>query len=155
KAAPFKEWYEQQENKQLVELLGAMFSDEVFVYGDRNTATFLSLLSEMNSANQAGPIMALFQGRNIFDVGSPQFRARLLLQALSDHSDLIGPPNLVFGFKLRDTAPANAQLARLDAIVQQPLQQAPPLQGRWTKAKRANGDFYTLQLDGELVPWDR
>src|SRR4051795_4427762 len=48
-AAPFKQWYQQQENQQLVELLGAMFSDEVFVYGDRNTANFLTLLKEMQS----------------------------------------------------------------------------------------------------------
>ena len=150
-----KEWYEQDENRELVRLLGAMFSDEVFSYGGPKTANFLALLGQLQAANQLAPFQALLQGKNPQEAQTPQARARALLQALNDNPDLIVAPDLVMGFKLRDTAPAKAQLARLDKLVQALEQMDERFKGRWNKAKVAGGEFYTLKLDGEMVPWDQ
>jgi hypothetical protein len=148
-------WLGQEENRRLIRLLGDMVSDEIFCYSGRDTAALLALLGELQTANQFAPLIALAQGRNPRDIQSPEVRARVLLQALAQHPGLIKAPDLVLGFKLRDGAEARAQLKRLDRLVKGFVQQNPQLEGHWAKVKVGGGDFYTLKLDGRLVPWDR
>src|SRR4051794_11086227 len=55
---------EQPENKQLLGLLGAMFSDEVFLYGDASWGPLLKGLAESNSAMQFGGLQAALAAGN-------------------------------------------------------------------------------------------
>jgi hypothetical protein len=153
--AQFQQWYAQEENQQLVRLLGDMFADEVFVYGGRNTADVLTLLSDLQAANQFGPLVALMQGADPNEIQNPQLRAKMMLHALADRADLIKAPDIVVGFKLRDTKSARAQLERLDAHVKAHIRKDQRLEGRWARAKVAGGDYYTLQFDGGMVPWEQ
>jgi hypothetical protein len=150
--AKIKEWYDDKENQQLIRLLGEMFSDEVFVYGGRHSADFFALLGELQTANQFAPLQALLQGKNAPQ--GPFGQARILMQALAANADLIHAPDLVVGFRLKDTKRAHTQLKRLDRLVKDLTQQNPQFEGRWHKAKIGGGEFYTLKLDGRMVPWD-
>lgn len=153
--AQFRAWYAQEENQQLVALLGEMVSDEAFGYGGRKSADFVALMTALQAANQLAPVMGLLQGQNPQQAQSPEGRARVLLQAVADNAALVTAPDLVFGFKLRDTKNARAQLARLDELMRGLAMQFPPLAGRWSTAKIAGANFHTLRLDGSQVPWDQ
>jgi hypothetical protein len=153
--AKLKDWYEQEENRKLIGFLGDMCSDEIFCYGGRDSADFYALLSELQGAYQYAPLMALLSGKNPQEAANPETRIRIVLQTLAQNTEHLKAPDLVVGFKLRDTQEAKAQLKRLDRLVKNLIRQQPQFQGRWTKAKVAGGEYYTLRLDGRLVPWDQ
>jgi hypothetical protein len=152
-----KGWYEQEDNRKLVALLLDMFSDECFAYGGPKTADLLKLANEINSANQLNRLQTFMQ---VFQPNLPQpldplAQPRLILQALNDHPDLLVAPDLVAGFRVKDTANAKAQLERLDDIMRGIGALDPRFKDRWTKSKIVGGDFYTLRLDGEMIPMDQ
>src|SRR5207249_4837002 len=45
--AGVQQWFQQPENQALVRLLGEMVSDEVFLYGGRNSPDFVRVLQEL------------------------------------------------------------------------------------------------------------
>jgi hypothetical protein len=145
----------QQENRQLVELLGEMFSEEVFSYGGKNTADFFSLLGELYGSYQMAPLEGLLQGRGFDQRPDPIAQGRAVLEALSQNIDRLKAPDLVVGFLLKDTKTAQAQLKRLDQVVKGLLQLHPQHEGRWSKGKMFGGEFFTLKLDGSMVPWEK
>jgi hypothetical protein len=153
--AKVKEWYEQRDNRQLLRLLGEMFSDEIFCYGGRDAGDLFTLLGDLQNVQRFAPLAALMEGKDPQRAQSPAAQARFILRYLAQNADRIKAPDLVIGFRLRDTKRARAQLRRLDRLVQGLVQQTPQLEGRWSKAKVGGGEFYTLKLDGGLVPWDK
>lgn len=153
-AAQIKGFIEQPENQQLLALLGEMFADEVFSYGGKNAADFLTLMGELSGASQFAPLMAILQGGDPQAANDPTVRARAVLEALNDNVDRLKAPDIILGFRLKDTKTAKAQLKRLHDAVQAVLRLNPQHEGRWFKSKTAGGDFYNLKLDGGMVPWD-
>jgi hypothetical protein len=150
-----KDWYEQEENRKLIGLLGEMVSEEIFCYGGRDTADFYALLGELYGAYQFAPLMALLSGRAPQEAINPQTRLRLVLQTLAENTDHLKVPDIVLGFKLRETKEAKAQLQRLDQLVKDFLRRQPRFKGHWTKVKMAGGEYYRLRLDDQVVPWDQ
>ncbi len=158
KEGPFTDFlqlYQLPENQQLIELLGDMFSDEVFCYGGESCVGFTDLTMQMLGALRYGPALMQLSGEN--PRGGPPNRAQVLpmLRVMAANLELIKPPDLLIGFKLRKAEPAEAQLKRLETLLEKLAEQAPPLKGRIKRAKLAGGDFLTLTLDGSLLPWDR
>jgi hypothetical protein len=152
--APFLEMAQKPENQQLLALLGDMFSDEVFCYGGDSFIGFSDLLMQLMGTQRYGPALAQLQGQgDAADQGKLQ--ARLALRTLTRNLNEVRIPDLVLGFKLSKTEPAVAQLKRLEDFLNAAVEQAPPLKGRFKRAKLAGGDFLTLTLDGSLVPWER
>lgn len=148
--AAFKEMLSDPANQQLVELLKDAVSHEVFIYGDKNAATTVALLNEINTAATEGQMEALSAG----DILNMQnYQTRKIVEVLNKQGDNLKFPTILTGMKLSDTQRALDQLQRLEALVQGMLQQQPALQPRFSREQIGGGEFLTLKLDGSLVPW--
>jgi hypothetical protein len=151
--AMFRQWYEQDDNRELVKFLGQLGAEEMFCYGGRDSIEFVQLLGDLNTTNQFAPLTELLKAGNLGGPGGvkAENRIALLLQTLAQNPDRIKIPDLVFGFKLSDTTLAKKQLERLDNLVQG----VPPLNQFVKKTKIAGGQFLSVELDGSLVPWEQ
>jgi hypothetical protein len=119
------ELLKQSENKELIELLGDAVSDEIFIYGGSSWVDFMRLVSSVSNSIQYGPLLAQIKAENRGkDPG--ELQARLALHALARDLKLIRIPDLVIGFKTRDVKKAEAQLKRLEVIVNRAIAELPP-----------------------------
>ena len=141
------------ENQELLQLLGDMVSNEVFCYGGDSLVGLTDLIGQVIGAARYGPALAALSGEG----GDPsKAQARMALNALSQNLELIKMPEFVLGFKLSKSAPAEAQLKRLEELLKGLAQQAPPpLRDGFKRESVGGGSFLTLTLDGSLVPWDQ
>jgi hypothetical protein len=140
------------ENKDLLQVLGEAVSEEIFVYGGSSWIDFSKLFQRINAANQFGrPVAMLKEGG-----GNPgEAQARVMLNALAANADLIRVPDLVIGFKVRDTKKAEAQIKRLESLVNTFIGLAPPsVRDGFKRAKVGDASVLNLTVDGSVVPWD-
>lgn len=150
------QFWQQPENRQLLEMLGDMGSQEVFFCGGSSSVDFLKLAMQLNSPSQTIRSFAAgmkwgMAGRQA-DPGKMQVLA--ILQLLNQNRDLIKVPDLVIGFKLDHPDRAEAQLQRLENLLKGLVEQAPPLKGRIQSKKEGKNSVLILTLDGSMVPWD-
>ena len=148
--AEVRRFFDQPENRKLLELFGDMMAEEVFCFGGPSAVNFLSLLGEVNGSAQWQRFSNVFQGKRPND---PLTLARGVLDSLAENPDVIEVPDLVIGFRIKDAKRAQAQIRRLEQLAQQAL--PPFLQGRLNRTPVGNADFLTLTLDGKLIPWDQ
>lgn len=151
--AKFEAALKNPETRKIVDLLIGMVSDEVFVYGDDSCIDVLELLQDVQNASNYGPIVLQATGQ-AKDLNPQQLKAKVALSALAQHSDLIGMPNFVVGFKLKNADLAKEQLIKLEAIANILLEANEKTQGRFKKTKVGDYDYLVLELDGEMIPWD-
>jgi hypothetical protein len=149
-AAPVKQFFQAPENKQLLELLADLASNEIYVYGGDTFLTTADLVGQVAGGMRFQPLMLQLSGQ---DPTKAQVQA--LLNALSEHLDLVKMPDLVFGFRCSNKDRAETQLKRLEEFLKGLAQQAPPLKDRVKRVQVGDASFLTLGLDGSLVPWDR
>ncbi|NUQ62237.1 MAG: hypothetical protein HUU20_07100 [Pirellulales bacterium] len=144
------------ENPQVLDLLdflGEMFSEEVFVYADQDIGATIELLQAVNTANRFGPAIAKLTG-DAEDVDENQLRAAMLIEVLSKNRELVRVPNLVAGFKVKSADKADQYLKQLEMVANLLMAAAPRLQGRLTWKEIGESKYLTLSLDSELAPWD-
>jgi hypothetical protein len=154
KLAQLLKLYEQPQNKQLVELLGDLMSQEVFCYGGPNTADFLQLLASLQGSSQIGNIINQVQKAG--GLKDPKAQQKMILSTLAEHLELIKIPDFIIGFKVGKRDDATAQLKRLETLVEKLLEQAPPpVKQGYKKEKIAGGDFMVMTVDGSLLPWQK
>jgi hypothetical protein len=146
-------WYKQPGNAELVALASELFEEEVFAYGSKNVADLIVLMQELQQANQFAPLAALFQG-GPQAVNQPEMRAKILLHVLADNAERLKVPDIVMGFRLSRTKPAQV-VKRLEGLEKLLAGLAPPLKDRLKKVKVQGADVFTLVLDGKLIPWDQ
>jgi hypothetical protein len=152
--AEARKFFEEPENRQLLDLLADMASDEIFFYGGPSSADFSVLMARyQNQVQIQQMILALKQ------IGQEQnqehMQAKAYLDALVTMQDRIKVPDVVVGFRVKDTARAEAQLRRLETLLKDQIaQQAPQLKDRFQRAQVGKASFLTLNLDGKLIPWD-
>jgi hypothetical protein len=149
-----REIFKDPDNRQVLDLLGDLVSQEVFFYGGANSVDFLTLAGQLYGTAQVQRAFSQLQKHDgeVGDSGKEQ--ARALLEVLAQKPELVHVPDVVVGFRVRDTERARAQLARLEKFIRPQIENAPPLKGRLQRAKVGDGDFLTLTLDGGMVPWD-
>jgi hypothetical protein len=153
KLADLRQVLEQQDNRDLLDVLGEAVAQEVFFYSGANWVDFSQLLMQMNRAQQFGPLMELL--KNPDQQPDPLAGVRSLLRVLAANPDKIKVPDYVIGFKIASTKKAEAQLKRLEALLNILAMQLPLLQDRVKRVQIGGGDFLTLHLDGAMVPWDQ
>ncbi len=141
------------ENQQLLALLQDMVSHEIVFYGSQEIADLTELAILVNNAVQYGPMMAVVSG-DLSALNNEQYQAQLALAALNEHQEMIQVPEFVMAFRVSDLDRARTQLQRLAIIVETALMQVPELTGRFSTVDIAGEQFLTLELDGELVPWE-
>lgn len=154
KLAPLQQWAEQQENRDLLALLGDAVSDEIFCYGGGNWVPFVDLYTQLNNAQRFGQVTQLLKDANdpkALSMAGP----RAMLRVLARNPDKIKVPDLVLGFKIKDAKKAEVQIKRLEDLLNALATMDPMFQGRVKRVKIGGGDFLTLKLDGEMVPWDQ
>jgi hypothetical protein len=138
------------ENKELVEVLKGAVADEVFVYGGKGFADLFGLYTRAMATSRVETVGALISGG---DSSKAQFRS--ILRTLTRERALLKVPDLVIGFKVKDTKKVENQIARLEKLAKMAEKDAPPpLQGRLKRQKAGGSSFLTIELDGGMVPWD-
>jgi hypothetical protein len=152
--AGLRDFFNQADNKELLAFLADAASDEIFTYGDDSWLGFLELAQRLNSSRQSGPATALFSGK-AGGRSAQDLQTRAVLTALAENPELVKVPNLVCGFKLKDTARAEKQIKRLEDVATAMANQSPDFKGRVKRAKVGDSSFLTLTLDGSQVPWDQ
>ena len=151
---PVHDFFEQAENQELLALLGDAFSHEVFFYGGPTWGDTIELMMQVQGAQRYGPAMLQATGKTRgLDPGKLQ--ALVILNVLNQNLDLIKVPDLIIGFRLSDTKKADSQIKRLETLLAQLEDQAPPLKGRVKRTKVGDSSYLTLNLDGEMIPWDQ
>jgi hypothetical protein len=150
----FRKWYEQPGNAELVEIAKDLVSDEIFLYADHNTAEFVALLQDVYYSGQFGKMAMLIKDGPIGLGGDPLSQIRLMLQSLADNADRLKFPDMVVGFRLTKTKPAN--LAKLiDGALGKIAKALPPPFNALLKKKMIHGsEVHALTLNGSMVPWD-
>lgn len=146
--APVVQFFKTPENWQLLELAGEMFAEEVFLAGGANFPDFVDLLAELQGANYGGQIAAAvagLQGVNRFDV-----QREMLVQTLKENLKKLQAPELLLGFRVRDSKRAEAQIRRLEELARG----VPQLKERLQRTRFGGGEFVTLTLEGTMIPWD-
>jgi hypothetical protein len=151
--AKFEEFYKQPENRELIELLADMASHDIFLYGGEGWVPSIGLLADAYRTVQLAPLQKLTDPNNQLDEQQMQLRA--FLTALSKHQDAIKVPDLIFGFKITDPKRADAQLKRLEGLLQAAVLFAPQLKDRVKREKVAGAEFIMVALDGSMIPWDQ
>jgi hypothetical protein len=153
--APLREWMEQEENRELLQMLTDAVSTEIFFYGAGNSVAFVDLMTQLNRAQQFGPALQMLKDPND-QQGMSLAQARSMLRVLARNPDKVKFPDLVMGFKIKDSRKAEAQIQRLETLLTGLVAQAGAiLEGRLKREKIGAGNFLTLHLDGEMVPWDQ
>jgi hypothetical protein len=142
------------ENRELLELLADAVADEIFCTGGTGAGDLFLLMERLNNANRFAPLLAMLQGPQ--NLGGPLAiqRSAALQKALLANRELIKTPELVMGFKLRNTGRAEAQLKRLEKLVAALAAQEAAFQGRLKRVTIQGAEFLTLKLDGGMVPWE-
>jgi hypothetical protein len=150
----FWQFYQLPENRQLVELLADMGSEEVFICGAHDWVDASGLAMELLGAARFGPALLQLTGQ-ARGLDPAKIQGATVLNTLSENLNRIKIPELIIGFKVTDASRAEAQLTRLEKFAQGLVQSNAQLQGRLKRHKVAGGDFLTLRLDGSMVPWEQ
>lgn len=148
--AMYNELIKDPQNKELVELLLEAGSEEIFFYGGRHWGDFARLAAIINNAQSWAPLTALAGGGG--DPNRAQIRGILL--GLQKNSQLLKIPETVIGLKIKSKDKAQNQLKRLEKLAEMVVEQVPPLKGRMKRQKLGDSEFFTVELDGSIVPWE-
>jgi hypothetical protein len=143
---------ENPEMRKVIDLLAEMASDEIFVYGDKSFADFLQLVQDVSSATRFGPVVLQITGQA--GGRSHELQGTAAISALAADAKLISVPNLVAGFKLKNTDLAKEQLIKLEAIANVIFESNERTKGHFKKTKVGDHEYLVMELDGSMVPWD-
>jgi hypothetical protein len=149
--ARFRDYFNSAEGQEAFALLKEMFTHEIFVYGDKNMATVLALLMEINGLNRAAKVEALASGEEEEEV-----MARRVLEFFNENAEQLVIPNLVWGFRLHDGARVTKHLDRIQEVLAGALEEEyPDLVEQVTREQIAGNEFVVMRLNGAMIPWDQ
>lgn len=142
-----KTFWNNPENRQLVAVALDAVSYEIFAYGDSSMIEFEKEARTLGAGVGTVDVGKLV-GEAGFSLESPAMKVIL------DLCENLPVPAFVIGFKVSDQAAAAAQLARLETVLQESLQDYPDVKQGFGREKIGLGEFLTLKLDGSRIPWD-
>jgi hypothetical protein len=159
--AKFKALADKPEVLDAIDLLGEMASDEIFVYGGQSWAGLAQLYGQMFGYSRSMLSAMMKTGafeKGAFDKGPDSQKAgkKVVLHILKDNLDRIQVPDLVIGFKIRNKERAEAQLQRLEKLLNDAIaREKPEFKGRLQRKQVAGGEFLTFTLHGKEMGWDK
>lgn len=151
--ARLRAFLEDADNRELVDFLADAGSSEIFSFGGANWAQFSELLGMLNTARTVGPLSTLIE-KGGKEAPDPQAQFRSMLRVLAEHPELITIPDFAVGFKVNDTKRAKNQLQRLETIAVGLSNFSETMKGRIKPTPVGDDSFLTVNLDGDMVPWD-
>lgn len=140
---------QQPENQQLLDMVGDLLSNEVFYYGDVQGIEWMQLVSRAMNMSQFESMI----GGGESGPEAQQFEQVREMFRLLCANDKLQTPTLVVGFRHSNAERATAQLARLEKLIGEAVESAPPLKGRFSRRKLGSAEYLVLNLDGQMVPW--
>ncbi len=143
---------EDPENRDTFDLLADMVSGEVFVYSDKRFVDFARLLQIIDADQDFAWIKAQFSGENE-SRSAEQAEAEATLSALARSGKLSGVPNVVLGFKLKNTKLAKQQLAKFEQVATKELDADETTKGSLKKTKVGDHEYLVLALRASAIPW--
>lgn len=147
------EFLKQPDNADLVEMLSDAVSDDIFIYGGAGWVDLIRLLGIVNNANNFGQPAALLKPEN--REKAQEIQVRILIRTLAANAKLLHMPDTVVGFKIKNAKKAEAQIKRLEDLIEMVIAAAPPpLKDGYKRVKVGDSSVLNLTLDGGLVPWD-
>jgi hypothetical protein len=147
-----RSFMEEPENKEMLEFFADAGAQEIFAYGGANWLQFSELMGLVQRSSQIGSLAGLIE--NVGKPPDPKAQPRAMLRALAAHPELLGTPDLMFGFKLTDVKRAEKQLKRLEDIIIPLANITELLKDRIKRTKVDDDSFLTFNLDGGMVPWE-
>jgi hypothetical protein len=136
-------------NKELMEVLGELVTDEVFLLGGKSWVPFMQLLSIYSNSTSFGMVEEILAGT------SPErAQLRAALVAFQKNKEMIKVPDLVLGFRMKSKDKALAQLGRLEKYLNGIAVFVPQLEDRVKSKEAKDGKLLMLELDGGMIPWD-
>lgn len=145
------------ENKDLETLAKELFATEVFVIGDKQFAPTFDMLKTAYSGIFQAALVAGFSAeiKGERNDPSPEEMMAAFFFILNERINDVVIPNTLIGFKIKSTEIAEKQLQRLELLVTRLLAaQAPPLVDRFKRVKVGGGNFLSMTIEGDLIPWD-
>ena len=137
------------QNLELFAMLREAIGDEVFAFGNEGFAAWVAALNQFNNAMQMTRLDGLQNGE-----GASEITSAKMLELIDKNPGILKVPSAVIGFKVSDGDRVKRQIDRLEALVQQRIQeQSPELKDRFKRESIGDASFLTLNLDGSLVPW--
>lgn len=144
-----RDFFNDPDNKELLDLIVDGVSNEILVYGDRSSADFFDVALRTLNAVQYGSMMHNQPGAD-----SEEATGRIVMNSLDARRDRLESPGIVIGFKLTDAQRAQSQLKRLESLVKPILEEEPQFKDRLKRVTVGGVEYLTLELDGSMVPWD-
>lgn len=150
---PVVEFFRKAEGQELAALAADLFSQEAFTYGGESFLDFVQVLTEVVGAGRYGPAFARLTGQ-AGDEQRKDMQFLFMLQALLENEERLRMPELLMGFRVRNTEGATRQIRRLEELLKAALADQPhkDLLGR---VRVAGVEYLTFTFDGKLVPWDK
>ncbi len=139
------------ETQELLAMLIDMSSEDMFLYGGKDFVGTMTLIQEVANTMRFGPIMVEATGQK-GELSDDEVMQAMLMAALADNIELLKVPNMVMGFKVKDTDRIKAQLAKLQMIGNVLLMQVPEMEGRFKSETIDGVKYLILSLDGEMIP---
>lgn len=150
--AKFEQALKDPQVREALNLLGDMFSHEVFVYGDASSLDFVELLQQIQGGSQLAQILSQLQGS---EQEQSKTQAKMILELLSENIDRLKVPSIVLGFRVQNTQRAVEQLAKLELILGVALQMDPKTKEALKRTKIAGHEYLVVTLTGQMIPWDQ
>jgi hypothetical protein len=137
------------EVRKVIDMAADVVSDEIFIYGDESCVDFVQLVQNVMNDMRYGPMVMQATGQAV----GPDVQGKVMVSSLAENVDLIGVPNFVIGFKVKNIDLAKEELIKLEMFGNL-LETNEKTKGHFKKTKVGDHDFLVLDLDGEMVPWD-
>lgn len=150
----FEDVRQNPEVKKLINLAADMGSNEIFIYGDKNCYKAIELAQYVVSAMRYQPAI-LQAGGKAREYGPNKLNAKVVLDALIAHQDLVEFPNVLIGFRLKKPSAANEALIKLEMFLNMALVAVPKLNGHLKRETIGDVEFLVLRVDGKMIPWEK
>ena len=141
------------DTRKLIDLAVDLGSTEIFCFGDESMVDFANLAQRTMNAVRYRPIIMQVTGE-AKGMSDQEVQGRVFLSALAENPGLLKLPEMVMGFRVKNTASATEHLQKLEAILGEELAKIPELKGALKRQKVAGNEFLTLSLNGKMIPWD-
>ncbi len=150
----FQDKVQNPEAKKLINLAADMGSNEIFFYGGKNCNQFVELIQYIVSGMRYGPAILQATGK-ARGLSQEKLNAKVILETLIAHQDLIEFPNMLIGFRLKKPSAANEALIKMEMFLNVALEAVPKLKGHLNRETIGEDEFLVLRVDGKMIPWEK
>ena len=140
------------ENKELMDLLVEMLSEEMFIYGDDGWEKMYAAYFEMYREIY-GNMLDPAQFELLIEDDADELSAEMM-ERMVDLMIELELPTTVIGAHVADTERAQGQLARLEKLLVPLVNSVPEIKGSLKRTKVGGSEILTFTLTGKMIPWD-